>query len=47
MIDDIDAYDGVHGLLWHKKNSEDRFIKVGYHEGLIDSLYTLYAAMTV
>lgn len=37
MIDDIDAYDGVHGLLWHKKNSEDRFIKVGYHEGLVDS----------
>ena len=37
MIDDIDAYDGVHGLLWHKKNSEDRFIKVGYHAGLVDS----------
>jgi len=37
MIDDIDSYDGVHGLLWHKKNSEDRFIKVGYHEGLVDS----------
>ena len=37
MIDDIDAYDGVYGLLWHKKNSEDRFIKVGYHEGLVDS----------
>lgn len=29
MIDDIDAYDGVHGLLWHMKNSEDSFIKVG------------------
>jgi hypothetical protein len=37
MIDDIDAYDGIHGLMWHKHNSEDRFIKVGYHEGFIDS----------
>ena len=34
MIDDIDAYDGVYGLMWHKQKSEDRFIKVGYHEGL-------------
>ncbi len=37
MIDDIDAYDGVHGLMWHKRDEEDRFIKVGYHEGLVDS----------
>lgn len=37
MIDDIDAYDGVHGLMWHKCNEEDRFIKVGYHEGLVDA----------
>ena len=37
IIDDIDAFDGVHGLMWHKQKSEDRFIKVGYHEGLVDS----------
>ena len=37
MIDDIDAYDGVHGLMWHKRDEENRFIKVGYHEGLVDS----------
>ena len=37
MIDDIDAYDGVHGLMWHNKDSENRFVKVGYHEGLVDS----------
>ena len=37
MIDDIEAYDGVHGLLWHKPNEEDRFIKVGYHEGIVSS----------
>lgn len=37
MIDDIDAYDGVHGLMWHKCREDDKFIKVGYHEGLVDS----------
>ena len=36
IIDNIDAFDGVHGLMWHKQKSEDRFIKVGYHEGLVD-----------
>ena len=35
MIDDADAYDGVHGLLWH--NDSTKFIKVGYHEGLVDA----------
>ena len=37
MLDDVSAYDGIHGLLWHKQKSEDRFIKVGYHEGLVDA----------
>lgn len=37
MIDDIDAYDGVHGLMWHGKDSENKFIKVAYHEGFVDS----------
>jgi hypothetical protein len=37
LIDDISAYDGVHGLFRHKRHSDDRYIKVGYHEGLVDS----------
>lgn len=41
MLDDISAYDGVHGLFLHgyrnNKKGIKPFIKVGYHEGLIDS----------
>jgi hypothetical protein len=33
MVDDISAYDGVHGLLQHKVRCEDKYIKVGYHKG--------------
>ncbi len=35
MCDDVEAYDGVHGLLWH--NTGEKFIKVGYHEGIVDA----------
>ena len=38
IIDDIDAFDGKHGLFWHNYRSKtDRYVKVGYHEGLIDA----------
>ena len=37
MIDDIDAYDSVHGLFWHTNPDGSKFIKVAYHEGLVDS----------
>jgi DNA invertase Pin-like site-specific DNA recombinase len=37
IVDDISAFDGVHGLFRHKKHSEDKYIKVGYHEGIVDS----------
>ncbi len=41
MLDDISAYDGVHGLFLHGKFDNDGskpvFIKVGYHEGLVDA----------
>ncbi|MBR1442090.1 MAG: recombinase family protein [Firmicutes bacterium] len=37
MVDDVEAYDGIHGLLLHKNNGGTPFIKVGYHEGLIDA----------
>ena len=38
MLDDIDAYDGVHGLFRHVNSGKTgHFIKVGYNEGLVDS----------
>lgn len=39
MIDDISAYDGVHGLFVHTmgKVSDKAFVKVGLHEGLVDA----------
>lgn len=42
MLDDIEAYDGKHGVFLHglrnaKKGSKP-FAKVGYHEGIIDSV---------
>ena len=35
MIDDVSSYDGIHGLLVYKNNGEP-FVKVGYHEGLVE-----------
>ena len=46
IIDDVEAFDGVHGLFRHKRPhikkasanvGEHFYIKVAYHEGLIDS----------
>ena len=39
LIDDISAYDGIHGLFMHGRSggSENIYIKVGYHEGIVDS----------
>lgn len=38
IIDDIDAFDGVHGLFWHNYRSKtEMYVKVGYHEGIVDS----------
>lgn len=34
----LEAYDGKHGLFWHNYRSKtDRYVKVGYHEGLVDA----------
>ena len=34
----MDAFDGKHGLFWHNYRSKnDRYVKVGYHEGLVDA----------
>lgn len=37
IIDDIEAFDGVHGCFRHKRSDGSEYIKVGYHEGLVDS----------
>jgi hypothetical protein len=38
IIDDVEAFNGVHGLFRHRKSDKSGYyIKVGYHEGLIDS----------
>jgi hypothetical protein len=37
LIDDVEAFDGVHGLFRHSRKGMSDYIKVGYHEGLIDS----------
>lgn len=37
IIDGIDAFDGVHGCFRHKRSDGSEYIKVGYHEGLVDA----------
>ncbi len=37
VIDDIEAFDGIHGCFRHKRPDGSEYIKVGYHEGLVDS----------
>ena len=37
IIDDVEAFDGVHGLFMHKDENGGYFIKVGYHEGLVSA----------
>lgn len=37
MIDDIEMYDGVHGVFWHKPRLPDKYVKVAYHEGLVSA----------
>ncbi|MBQ6041533.1 MAG: recombinase family protein [Oscillospiraceae bacterium] len=37
IIDDVDAYDGVHGVFLHNNADGGKFAKIGYHEGLVDS----------
>ena len=37
IIDDISACDGIHGCFRHKRKDGSEYIKVGYHEGLVDS----------
>lgn len=37
MVDDISAFDGVHGCFRHKRSDGSEYIKIGYHEGLVDA----------
>lgn len=37
MLDAPEAYDGVHGLFVHAGGDDTHFVKVAYHEGLVDS----------
>lgn len=37
LADDVSAYDGIHGCFRHKRSNGSEYIKVGYHEGLVDS----------
>ncbi|MDE6834590.1 MAG: recombinase family protein [Ruminococcus sp.] len=36
MLDDVSAYDGVHGIFYHK-TPDGIYIKLGYHEGFVDA----------
>ncbi len=37
IVDAVSASDGIHGLFRHKRSDGSEYIKVGYHEGLVDS----------
>lgn len=37
VVDNIVAYDGIHGCFRHKRSDGSEYIKVGYHEGLVDA----------
>jgi hypothetical protein len=39
LLDGVEAYDGVHGLFRHnhKRSDAETYIKVGYHEGIVDA----------
>ena len=37
IIDDVEAFDGIHGCFRHKRRNGSEYIKIGYHEGLVDA----------
>lgn len=37
IIDDIEAFDGIHGCFRHRRSDGSEYIKLGYHEGLVDA----------
>ena len=37
ILDEIEAYDGVHGVFLHDNSDGGKYAKIGYHEGLVSS----------
>ena len=37
IIDDVSAFNDIHGCFRHKRKDGSEYIKIGYHEGLVDS----------
>jgi hypothetical protein len=37
ILDSVECYDGVHGLFLHTRKDGSQYVKVGYHEGIVDS----------
>ncbi len=37
IIDDVSAFNSIHGCFRHKRKDGSEYIKIGYHEGLVDS----------
>ena len=37
IIDEVEAYDGIHGVFMHDNADGGKYVKVGYHEGLVSS----------
>lgn len=38
IVDEIEAYDGIHGVFMHDNADCDKYAKVGYHEGNVIKL---------
>lgn len=36
MLDDVEDYDGIHGLFVHAGEGDSHYVKLAYHEGLVD-----------
>lgn len=36
IIDEIEAYDDIHGVFIHNNSDGGKYVKVGYHEGLVE-----------
>ena len=37
ILDDVEAYDGIHGVFMHDNADGGKYVKVGYHEGLVSA----------
>lgn len=37
IVDEVEAYDGIHGVFIHDNSDGGKYVKVGYHEGLVPS----------